>query len=373
MKYLKLLALVAGMVVLPLSACGDGDNAGEPGDASRPGDVDQPGNWRPDDGLALITDGLSQDVWFSTGTLRTTSAVMQSFDIDFDKNLIYYSQLNSNYRIYISWSEPNATKHKGVMQLHYFGHGSNFSIEKAGEDRYVWISNYASKNASDEYWGSQIVSRVPVKADAVVKPWDCDDNYYFGETNISVGVDFDNDRLTILGVTSGVVRTYSLSALQALPVETIELEPIKYGGAKAPDAETTVTYKVQARDCTKIKPLGQFFIKRESGVSWQGFEICGDLVYQMQGNGNANDGVSASTGYLLIFKIDGTPVLKRTRVGALLDLQKLSDMGITDTGYMEPEGVKVRNGAMYCGFASKNSANVRRGTIFKYSPVQVKP
>ena len=295
---------------------------------------------------------------------------MQSFDIDFEKNQIYYSQLNNNYRLYISWSEPNATQHKGVMQLHYFGHGSNFTIEQSGDDRYIWIGNYASKNAKGEYWGDQVVSRVPIRDGATVKPWDCTDNYYFGETNISVGVDFANDRLSVLGITSGVMRTYSLSALQALPVETISLEPMTYGGDKAPDELTTATFEVQARNCTRVKPLGQFQIKRESGVSWQGFDVCGDVIYQMQGNGNNNDGVSASNGYLLIFKIDGTPLLARTRVGALLDLKKLSDMGITDTGYMEPEGVKIRNGAMYCGFASKNSANVRRGTLFKYSPVQ---
>lgn len=28
---------------------------------------------------------------------------------------------------------------------------------------------------------------------------------------------------------------------------------------------------------------------------------------------------------------------------------------LTDTGYMEPEGIKIRNGIMYCGYAAKNS------------------
>lgn len=373
MKLVKYIIALAGMVLLPLGACGGSDDADEP--EPQPGVTDGPAvpdGWRPADGLALIADPLTPGMWFSTGTLRTTSAVMQCFDIDFDKNLIYYSQLNNKYRLYISWSEPNATQYQGVMQLHYFGHGGNFTIEKAGNDRYLWIGNYASKNSKDEYWGSQVVSRVPVKADAVVKPWDCTDNYYFGELNISVAVDFEHDRLSIVGVTSGIVRTYSLSALQALPVETIELEPVKFGGGVAPDVEQIVTPKVRARDCTKVRPLGQFKIVRQEGVSWQGFDVCGDIIYQMQGNGNENDGLSQSNGYLLVFGIDGTEVLPRTRVGALADLGKLSDMGITDTGYMEPEGVKVRNGALYCGFASKNSANVRRGTIFKYSAVQAK-
>lgn len=252
------------------------------------------------------------------------------------------------------------------MTLNYFGHGSNFTLEDTGSG-YIWIGNYASKNTSGEYWGDQVVSRVPIKDGATVNPWDCTDNYYFDETNLSVAVDFENDRLTILGISTGRIRTYKLSELRALPIESVTLKPLTYGGDKAPDAETTVTHTIQARDCRKATPIGDFSIQRWNGVSWQGFDVCGDLIYQMQGNGNNNDGKTASTGWLLVYKLDGTIVLDRTPIKAIEDLTKLKQWGITDTGYMEPEGVKVRGGNLYIGFASKGSKDERRGTIFKYS------
>lgn len=328
-------------------------------------DPSKPDN--PDESTPLwITDALTESMWYSTGTLRTTSAVMQSFDINFSTNKIYYSQLNNNYRLYISWSGKNSTKHEGCMTLNYFGHGSNFTLEDTGSG-YIWIGNYASKNTSGEYWGDQVVSRVPIKDGATVNPWDCTDNYYFDETNLSVAVDFENDRLTILGISTGRIRTYKLSELRALPIESVTLKPLTYGGDKAPDAETTVTHTIQARDCRKATPIGDFSIQRWNGVSWQGFDVCGDLIYQMQGNGNNNDGKTASTGWLLVYKLDGTIVLDRTPIKAIEDLTKLKQWGITDTGYMEPEGVKVRGGNLYIGFASKGSKDERRGTIFKYS------
>ncbi len=322
--------------------------------------------------LAHISDNLNKDMWVSTGNLQTTKHVMQSFDIDFDEELIYYSQIDNHYIVYVSWGKENSPKPNGVMEVHYSGHGSNFTLESQGNDRYIWMDNYASKNANGAYWDSQIISRIPVKDGAVIKPWDCTDNYYFGEKNISVAVDIEGDRLTTLGITTGNIRTYRLSELQALPKEIITLEPIVYGGDLAPENETTKTFEVLARDCTKVKPIGDFKIKREPGISWQGFDVKGDYVYQARGNGNKNDGARPSTGWLYIFKIDGTPVLPATPIQALNNMDLLNEWGITNTGYMEPEGVKIREGALYCGFASKDSNNVRKGTIFIYSPDQVK-
>ena len=40
-----------------------------------------------------ITDPYSADIHYSTGRLRTTTAVMQSFDLDTLTGNIYYSQL----------------------------------------------------------------------------------------------------------------------------------------------------------------------------------------------------------------------------------------------------------------------------------------
>lgn len=314
---------------------------------------------------------------FSTGRLRTTSAVMQSFDIARD-GTIYYTQLNSNFRVYLSWGPRNGKNQPSeFMTLNFTGHGSNFTIEEDSDGRvWLWMDNYSSKNSKGEYWGAQIISRFPVRKGSTLNPADAGENYYFGESNISVAVDIEGDMLTILGISTGRIRTYRLSDLRALPVDDITLDAITYGGeSSAPVTEKTVTPVVKARDARNLTPLGDFSISRgkyEDGttISWQGFDIHGGLVYQAQGNGHS-DGTT-SPGWVQIRKIDGTPVIPLTPIKALEDLQALKDAGITDTGYMEPEGVKWRNGLVYLGFASKNSNNERRGTIFNYNPALVR-
>ena len=314
---------------------------------------------------------------YSTGRLRTTTAVMQSFDIVKD-GTIFYTQLNSKFRVYLSWGPRNGQNQPtDYMTLNFTGHGSNFTIEEDSEGkRWLWMDNYSSKNASGEYWGAQIVSRFPIRSGSTLNPADGVEHYYFGETNISVAVDFEGDMLTILGISSGRVLTYRLSALRALPEEDITLAAITYGGESgAPLTERTETPVVKARDARKLTPLGDFSISRgkyEDGttISWQGFDIHGGLVYQAQGNGHENG--TPSPGWVQIRKIDGTTVVPLTPIKAIEDLAALKEAGITDTGYMEPEGVKWRGGILYCGFASKNSAAERRGTIFNYNPALVR-
>lgn len=326
----------------------------------------------------LLADGFSQDLHFSTARLRTTSAVMQSFDIAKDGETIYYTQLNNKFRVYLSWNKRNSqeTPTDRCMTLCYTGHGSNFTLEEAADGKYIWMDNYSSKNASGDYWDAQIISRIPIKAGTTVKPWQATENYYFGEKNISVAVDIEGDMLTILGISSGRIRTYRLSELRALPVEEITLAPITYGGEdKADDPETTKTMVCKARDARKAKPLGDFTILREhyndgTQVSWQGFDIHDGLIYQAQGNGHA-DG-TPSPGWLQVRKVNGAIVVPLTTFKALEDLAALKNAGITDTGYMEPEGVKYRHGSVFCGFCSKKSDDVRRGTLFRYDPKLVK-
>lgn len=361
MKSFKHLLTMAGAAAALMTCCMGGKPAAKTPPAPQPAAAM----------LRTILDTLQEDMIYSVGTLKTTSSVMQSFDFDPACDLIYYTQLNNQYRIYVSWGRPDSSYTEGFMELHYFGHGSNFSIEAEGDKRYIWITNYASKGADDAYWQSQIVSRVPIEAGAVVKPWDTEENYYFGEKNIAVAADFANGLLSTLNISSGRMTTYRLDQMRALPVEEITLEPLIYGGAKSPDPLTNATLTVKARDCRRLTPVGEFTITRTKGISWQGFDICGDLIYQAQGNGNGTNYGTPSNGYVLIFKVDGTVVQPRTRVVALDNLRLLDSLGITDTGYMEPEGVKVRNGVMYCGYANKNSQNVRRATILKFSPAAV--
>lgn len=326
----------------------------------------------PSSDEVYITDHFSSKMHFSTGRLRTMSAVMQSFDIDFETNTIYYSQLNNQFRAYISAGAPGSNTQPPCMTVNYFGHVSNFSLEKDNGKAYIWVDNFSSKNASGDYWGSTVVSRIPYVSGSTITSWEAPENYYFGEKNISVAVDIEGDMLTYLGISTGNCYTYRLSELRALPIEDVTLPAVTYGGeAKAPDAtEVTKSHVIKARDCTKVKPIGKFIIPRGKyangeTISWQGFDIKGGLVYQMQGNGHA-DG-TPSPGWLQIRDINGGIILPLTKIKALEDLDALKAAGITDIGYMEPEGVKVHGDYIYIGFASKNSKNERRGTIFKFT------
>ncbi|MBO6169880.1 MAG: BACON domain-containing protein [Bacteroidales bacterium] len=326
----------------------------------------------PETGGPYITDPFSTDLVFSRGRLRTTSAVMQSFDVDLPMGMIYYSQLNSKFRAYISVGPVNSTSQPPMMTLNYFGHVSNFTLETAEDGKkYIWIDNFSSKNASGDYWGSPVISRIPFSTGVTMNSWEAPENYYFGEINISGAVDIEGDMLTTLGISSGNCNTYRLSELRALPIEDITLPEVTYGGEdKSSDPLTTKRHVIKGRDCTKVKPIGHFVIPREhyvdgTQVSWQGFDIHDGLIYQAQGNGH-DDG-TPSPGWLQIRGIDGSTILPLTKITALEDVGALRDAGITDIGYMEPEGVKVRGNHLYLGFASKKADGVRMGTIFRYS------
>ena len=329
--------------------------------------------------LPYLTDPYSSVMHYSTGRLRTTTAVMQSFDIDDENGDIYYSQLNNQCRAYLMRSTRNNTSQPtDFMTVYYTGHVSNFTLE-VGDDgyRYFWLDNFASKNSNAEYWSSPVVSRIKFVPGTVMNAWEATENYYFGEKNISVAVDIKGDMLTILGISSGNFRTYRLSELRALPIEDITLDPVTYGGESVSGIEeTTKAHTIKARDCTSVTPLGTFHVDREvfdngSKVSWQGFDISDGKVYQAQGNGFA-DG-NPSVAWLQVRKIDGTVVLPLTKIAAIDDLEVLNSVGLTDTGYMEAEGVKVLNDCVMVGFANKNSENVRMGTLFRFDKNLVAP
>ena len=320
----------------------------------------------------LLTDGFSQDLHYSTARLRTTSAVMQSFDIASD-GMIYYTQLNSNFRVYLSWNERNSqeTPTARCMTLCYTAMDNSctgvgeiqalrapVAAPRAAWTGETWSGTIGRPGAGKSVWLKTMMTSAMIAGGRVM------------------AVDIEGDMLTILGISSGRIRTYRLSELKALPVRDITLEEITYGGESGSgDAEVTKKPVVKARDASKLKPLGEFAISRSTyadgtTVSWQGFDIHDGLVYQAQGNGHA-DG-TPSPGWLQVRKIDGTTVIPLTKFRALDDLTALKAAGITDTGYMEPEGVKFRDGAVFCGFCSKNSENVRRGTLFRYDPQLVR-
>ena len=59
----------------------------------------------------------------------------------------------------------------------------------------------------------------------------------------------------------------------------------------------------------------------------------------------------------------------RTGVAAASDADAAASIGITSTGFMEAEGIKIRDGHLYIGFASRDAVNDgdrRRANVLCY-------
>lgn len=90
-------------------------------------------------------------------------------------------------------------------------------------------------------------------------------------------------------------------------------------------------------------------------------------MYLMEGTSGNNDGTTGEA-YMTVYDFEGRIVQSRTKVRAVSDLKALTEAGITESGYIESEGVKIRRGKLFLGFASqsKKDGNRRRANIFQY-------
>lgn len=328
---------------------------------------------------------------YSMGQYLTSNTVIQGFDI-VDDGTIYYMQIAGNYahRLSVIPASPNASGFENVysesMSLDYFGHGTNYAIEQADDGLYIWTGCYASKNASGQYWNSQTIARVKFEAGKRVTPKECTTQFYMGPfKELHPAIDVANDVLAINYPTSHPTeprrfRMYRLSEAMALPMSAVTLQSLTYGGGAADDPQVTESPKIYARDLRKLTPLGEFGIPNQSLAetpddvsyyAWQGFEVNDGLIYYFEGEGR-NDG-TPSAAYVTIYDFAGNVVERRTAVTAASDLQTLASLGITASGYMEAEGIKVRNGKLYLGFASRDSktdGSKYRANVFEYARVE---
>ena len=75
-------------------------------------------------------------------------------------------------------------------------------------------------------------------------------------------------------------------------------------------------------------------------------------MYLMEGTSGNNDGTTGEA-YMTVYDFEGRIVQSRTKVRAVSDLKALTEAGITESGYIESEGVKIRRGKLFLGFASQ--------------------
>ena len=315
---------------------------------------------------------LSDGIIFSRFVQLPANTVMQGFDVD-SRGEIFYTQVTDRYKILVSRSMPDrqATEY---MTLCFHGHSSNMAVEEAGDERFVWVGNYANRVDDGNYWHEQVVSRIRYNPGSPHYPWNSDENYFIeaGCLNMNPAVDAANDQLAILytrvdtpGRYCWVV--YSLSEAKALPEETVTLQPLSYGGeTESYPLRKDVTPEVRVRNLSRLQPLARFSIPTPA-IAWQGYEIHDGRMYLMEGTSGNNDGTTGEA-YMTVYDFEGRIVQSRTKVRAVSDLKALTEAGITESGYIESEGVKIRRGKLFLGFASqsKKDGNRRRANIFQY-------
>lgn len=310
------------------------------------------------------------------------NTVIQGFDVAAD-GTIYYMQLGGNdkHDLYVMHARPNASV-DDYMAFRYSGHGTNMAIEEAADGKtYVWTGTYASRNTSNnEYWSNSVVTRTEYQPGKTLLPEQCGDLFYLGGIcEIHPAIDVENDVLAINypGSTLRMFVMYRLSEALALPRSYVTLPSRSYGGGTSTDPAATNSPKVYVRDLTKLTPLGRFGIPKTgtdyttdiSSYAWQGFDVDSGKIYYFEGEGTVNNGSGA---YFTVFDFNGNIVEQRAEVVAASDRTALAKFGITSSGYMEAEGMKIHGDKLYLGFASRSAADgdKRRANIFVYNPAK---
>lgn len=323
-----------------------------------------------------LESGLSDNITFSKGIYLLRNSVMQSFDIG-SGGMIFYDQLGGSLPqfIYVIRAEANKN-HTDYMQLKYFGHGTNLVVEEEGNDAYIWIASNGTKGSDGEYGSSQTVSRVKYDPGAIWENYSDETYYLKNKYNVHPAIDVSNDMLAV--TTSGGSDSkryfyfFKLSEAKALPYTSVTLSSVKFGGEGDGTIEQTVIRTVQVKNLSWLTPLGSFGIgpgesnEQLNFYSFQGFDIAEGYLYFLEGEGNDNTGVLPSNAYVTVLDINGNIIFGRTSVKAISNISELSNFGITATGYMEAEGIKVKNGVLYLGFASRSTDNLRRANVLRY-------
>ena len=327
--------------------------------------------------FSVVENKLDKSLVFTSGTMLRNYSVMQSFALRGDGYMygIQVGTSTNKYLLNVTRKWVSSDSGKLYMQLPFAGHGGNMDLEMTASRDYIWVGSYGSWNGT-KYTNSQTIARVPFTSGGKLTPWQCTEQYWVpGLRNVSPALDLKNDRLLVWGLSNsesdtGYFKVYSLSDAKALPVSEIKLErALTYGGGESGFPETTETPVVNARNLGSLTPLAN--IRLNGGDlgngSHQGFALFGDYILHLSGSGNDDNPSLPSSSTLTVLDLSGK-ILGRYNVGAVSSKEDLAALGITDTGFMEAEGVKVYDECLYLGYATKHSSDDKRMvTIFKYT------
>ena len=355
--------------------------------------------------LTIFDKGCGVQNELGDGAFNT---VPQGFDISQDGR-VYYLRVsnaeNCKFRMFVNRVHPNATDlHYGTevwMECHFFGHGTNFSLEENGEDKYLWVATWGNKVSSEDpvkdkqYWNEQVIGRFKFQHGRYVRPSNAVDYFYIGQRkDIHVAIDTEGDDLMVYYAdgnpdTPRHFVIYSLSEALKAPLRNKTLSSLTYGGDGSSVEEVTDSPTLKVHDLTKIAKKAEFGFQGQaqarayvegggdpsepgalSYYNYQGFEIHDGAIYFYEGEGGYRPS-NKSYAYITVFNYAGQVIEKRTKVNIAEDWNAQESNGITTNGYMEGEGLKVRNGFLYVCLGS-NPDGFSRGNIFKFNIAKLK-
>ena len=201
------------------------------------------------------------------------------------------------------------------------------------------------------------------------------DTFYIrNKKNVHPAIDMDNDMLCITAVASGVrdFYFYRLSAALATPLSRVTLSRQTYGGDDSSTTQKSETRTIEAHDLTDVTPLGKFSTTIPGAdnlckYAFQGFDIQDGNLYFFEGE--AVNSQPKSVAYVTVLDMSGKVVWPRTRVEAIEEESALVAAGICGSdanGYMEAEGIKMKQGRLHLGFASHGPGAKRWANVFRY-------
>lgn len=319
---------------------------------------------------------LNKNLIYSQSVSLIRNSVIQSFDVD-SKGTIFYDQLGGAlaHVVFTMRALPNQPVFDN-MQFKYIGHGTNMAIEESDNDRYIWINSIGTKKSDGSYGSNLTFSRVKYVPGSIIEHYGGETYYLPGKTNIHPAIDQKNDLLAVTTSGAGQPRSfyiYRLSEARKLPETTITMPSVKFGGEEKDVPEQTIRHTLKIKDLSKLTPLASFDIKPKTTANelnyyaFQGFDIAGENIYFYEGEGNGNKIENGpSNAFVTILDYKGNITSNRTKVEAISNIENLKHHDITDTGYMEAEGIKVKNGILYLGFASRGTDDKRKANIFWY-------
>lgn len=307
-------------------------------------------------------DKYTEDNIYSRNVELPKRVPMQGFSIDNDGS-IWYTLLYDT-ELYISKGAPNrnraiAPAKDGTMRLTYFGHGTNTSVERDGDDHYVWAGCYGACNSGGAYWTERLIGRVKYVPGAVKSTDQCDEYYYIGNYyNVQPTVDVEHDQLAVQydGGPAGTVNfvVYKLSEAKKAPLKTVDVKCTDGFLTNNKKSTNPIVTKVTVRDLTALKPVAAPKCPWRNNPNltyypWQGYDVNGDRLFFVEGG----EGVP-SHAYLTVYDMSGRVVESRTRIKAVSDKEFSAGAGLSVTGRFESEGVKVKDDKIYFGFSHRH-------------------